>query len=279
MLARAKAATPWGIDARPVDVEVDLQNGLPEMHIVGLPDTAVRESRERVRAAIRNCGFRLAPRLVVVNLAPADLRKAGNHLDLAIALSLLTAHGELPPDGLDGRVFCGELGLDGAIRPIRGGLAIAELGRRLEATELLLPAANAGEAAALDALPVVGLRSLAEAVVLNYLALHTDDIVRTVSVMRERGVEFLRVPDTYYDTVWDRVGDIEEDRDEIKRCNILVDRDETGYLLQLFTQPVEDRPTLFFEIIERHGAQSFGKGNFKALFESIEAAQEKRGNL
>ena len=113
----------------------------------------------------------------------------------------------------------------------------------------------------------------------QHLALHTDDIVRTVSLMRERGVEFLRVPDEYYDTVWDRVGDIDENRDDIKRCNILVDRDDTGYLLQLFTQPVEDRPTLFFEIIERHGAQSFGKGNFQALFESIEAAQAKRGNL
>lgn len=164
MLARATAATPWGIDARPVDVEVDLQNGLPGMHIVGLPDTAVRESRERVRAAVRNCGFALSPRLEVVNLAPADLRKEGNHLDLAIALSLLAAHGQLPADCLGGRLFCGELGLDGAIRPIRGGLAIAELGGRLGVRELLLPAVNAGEAAALDAVPVIGLKSLAQAI-------------------------------------------------------------------------------------------------------------------
>lgn len=164
MLARATAATPWGIDARPVDVEVDLQNGLPGMHIVGLPDTAVRESRERVRAAVRNCGFGLSPRLEVVNLAPADLRKEGNHLDLAIALSLLAAHGQLPAGCLDGRLFCGELGLDGAIRPIRGGLAIAELGGRLGVRELLLPAANAGEAAALGAVPVIGLKSLAQAI-------------------------------------------------------------------------------------------------------------------
>jgi len=113
----------------------------------------------------------------------------------------------------------------------------------------------------------------------QHVALHTPDILRTVSVLRERGVEFLRIPDEYYDTLWDRVGDVDEDRDEIKRLNILVDRDDTGYLLQIFTQPVEDRPTLFFEIIQRHGAQSFGKGNFKALFESIELAQEKRGNL
>ncbi len=162
MLAHATAATPWGIEARPVDVEVDVQNGLPQMQIVGLPDTAVRESRERVRAAIRNCGFPMPPRSVVVNLAPADIRKAGNHLDLAIALGLLTAFDQLPAGCLDGRLFCGELGLDGGLRPIRGGLAIADLGRVLGARELILPIENAGEAAALDALPVIGVGSLAE---------------------------------------------------------------------------------------------------------------------
>lgn len=162
MLARATAATPWGIEARPVDVEVDVQNGLPKMQIVGLPDTAVRESRERVCAAIKNCGFPLPPRSIVVNLAPADIRKAGNHLDLAIALSLLTALEQLPPECLEGRIFCGELGLDGSVRPIRGGLAIADLGRALGSRELILPNANAGEAAALDALPVIGVGSLTE---------------------------------------------------------------------------------------------------------------------
>src|SRR5690606_23956299 len=96
MLARTRAATPWGIEARPVDVEADVQNGLPQIQIVGLPDAAVRESRERVRSALRNCGFDLPPRAVTVNLAPADLRKEGNHLDLAIAVALLAAHGAVP---------------------------------------------------------------------------------------------------------------------------------------------------------------------------------------
>jgi 4-hydroxyphenylpyruvate dioxygenase len=97
--------------------------------------------------------------------------------------------------------------------------------------------------------------------------------------MRRRGVEFLHVPGAYYDTVSDRVGIIEEDLQILKKLGIMVDRDEDGYLLQIFTKPVEDRPTLFFEIIQRKGAKSFGKGNFKALFESIEAEQARRGTL
>ncbi len=164
MLARALSATPWGIEARPVQVEVDVQTGLPQMQIVGLPDAAVRESRERVRSALRNCGFDLPPRAVTINLAPADLRKEGNHLDLAIALALLAAHGALPAEALAGRLLCGELGLDGGIRPVRGGLAIADLGRQIDCRELLLPAANAGEAAATGALAVYGLTAIGEAV-------------------------------------------------------------------------------------------------------------------
>ena len=163
MLARALAATPWGMDARPVQVEIDIQTGLPQMQIVGLPDAAVRESRERVRAALKNCGFDLAPRAVTVNLAPADLRKEGNHLDLAIALALLAAHGALPEEALAGRLVAGELGLDGRVRPVRGALAIADLGARLGCRELLLPAANAGEAAATGALPVLGVEAIGEA--------------------------------------------------------------------------------------------------------------------
>jgi len=113
----------------------------------------------------------------------------------------------------------------------------------------------------------------------QHIAVATDDIVATVSVMRDRGVEFLYVPDTYYDDLKERVGDIDEDIDVIKEHGILVDRDDEGYLLQLFTKPVVDRPTMFFEIIQRKGAWSFGKGNFKALFEAIEREQEVRGTL
>ena len=113
----------------------------------------------------------------------------------------------------------------------------------------------------------------------QHVAVATDDIVSTVSAMKARGVEFLYVPGVYYDTVGDRVGEIAEDMAILKKHGILVDRDDEGYLLQIFTKPLTDRPTLFFEIIQRKGAQSFGKGNFKALFESIEAEQERRGTL
>jgi 4-hydroxyphenylpyruvate dioxygenase len=113
----------------------------------------------------------------------------------------------------------------------------------------------------------------------QHIAVATNDIVSTVSAMRDRGVEFLYVPETYYDDLLERVGDIEEDVEVLKQHGILIDRDEEGYLLQLFTKPVVDRPTMFFEIIQRKGAQSFGKGNFKALFESIEREQENRGTL
>ncbi len=113
----------------------------------------------------------------------------------------------------------------------------------------------------------------------QHIAVATDDIVFTVSEMKKRGVEFLYVPGAYYDTVSDRVGEIAENMDVLKKHGIMVDRDDEGYLLQIFTKPLTDRPTLFFEIIQRKGAQSFGKGNFKALFESIEAEQARRGTL
>jgi 4-hydroxyphenylpyruvate dioxygenase len=113
----------------------------------------------------------------------------------------------------------------------------------------------------------------------QHIALATDDIVATVRAMRKNDVSFLRVPKTYYETLPERVGPIDEDLSDLTELGILVDRDEEGYLLQIFTKPVEDRPTLFFEIIERHGAKSFGKGNFKALFEAIEREQARRGTL
>jgi 4-hydroxyphenylpyruvate dioxygenase len=113
----------------------------------------------------------------------------------------------------------------------------------------------------------------------QHVALATHDIVKTVKELMSRGVEFLKVPNTYYDDLLDRVGHIDEDLEPLKELGILVDRDNEGYLLQLFSKPVQDRPTLFFEIIQRKGAKSFGKGNFKALFEAIEREQEARGNL
>ncbi len=113
----------------------------------------------------------------------------------------------------------------------------------------------------------------------QHVAIITHDIVRTVSALRDRGVEFLKVPGTYYDTVLDRVGHIDEDLAPLRDLGILIDRDDEGYLLQIFTKPVQDRPTLFYEIIQRKGARSFGKGNFKALFEAIEREQAARGNL
>ncbi|MFI8517256.1 4-hydroxyphenylpyruvate dioxygenase [Streptomyces sp. NPDC085481] len=113
----------------------------------------------------------------------------------------------------------------------------------------------------------------------QHIALATNDIVATVRAMRAAGVEFLSVPDTYYDTLGEWVGDTRVPIDELRELKILADRDEDGYLLQIFTKPVQDRPTVFFEMIERHGSMGFGKGNFKALFEAIEREQDKRGNL
>ncbi|MEV6943419.1 4-hydroxyphenylpyruvate dioxygenase [Streptomyces sp. NPDC051172] len=113
----------------------------------------------------------------------------------------------------------------------------------------------------------------------QHIALNTNDIVQTVRTMRAAGVEFLNTPDSYYDTLGEWVGDTRVPIDTLRELKILADRDEDGYLLQIFTKPVQDRPTVFFEIIERHGSMGFGKGNFKALFEAIEREQEKRGNL
>jgi 4-hydroxyphenylpyruvate dioxygenase len=114
---------------------------------------------------------------------------------------------------------------------------------------------------------------------IQHIAVATDDIIETVTELRNRGIEFLQVPQTYYDDLLDRVGDIDEEISELRKLGVLVDRDDEGYLLQLFTKPIMPRPTLFFEIIQRKGAKSFGKGNFKALFEAIEREQSLRGTL
>jgi 4-hydroxyphenylpyruvate dioxygenase len=122
----------------------------------------------------------------------------------------------------------------------------------------------------------------------QHLALRTDDELHSVAELRRRGVDFLAIPEAYYETVWKRVNAmltshghhaVKEDHQRVRDLGILVDSDDEGYLLQLFTKPLQDRPTLFFEIICRRGSQSFGKGNFKALFEALELEQEKRGNL
>ena len=114
---------------------------------------------------------------------------------------------------------------------------------------------------------------------LQHIALATDDIIHTVSTLQMNGIDFLQIPEIYYDTLLDRVGSIDEDIDPLKKLGILVDRDDEGYLLQVFTKPIGSRPTMFFEIIQRKGAKSFGKGNFKALFEAIEREQQQRGTL
>ncbi|HKQ96907.1 MAG TPA: magnesium chelatase domain-containing protein, partial [Candidatus Polarisedimenticolia bacterium] len=131
MLARVRSLTLLGIEAFPLTVECDLSNGLPGVHTVGLPDAAVRESAERVRAALRHVGRPLPARRITISLAPADLRKQGSALDLPIALGILAADGALPAAGIDGLLVAGELGLDGTVRSIRGALPTAVLARRL----------------------------------------------------------------------------------------------------------------------------------------------------
>ena len=114
---------------------------------------------------------------------------------------------------------------------------------------------------------------------IQHIAMATDNIIRTVTQLTDQGIEFLTIPTTYYEELTKRVGKIDEPLDDLARLGILVDRDDEGYMLQIFTKPVEDRPTLFYEIIQRKGSRSFGKGNFKALFEAIEREQARRGNL
>lgn len=162
MLATAQTFTLDGISARPVRVEVDVHRGLPVFSVVGLPDAAVREARERVRAALGNCGFEFPLRRIVANLAPASLRKAGPGMDLAIAAALLTASGQLSLEALPHLAMIGELALDGTIRPVPGALAIAEEARRLGAKAVVVPVENGPEAALAGEIEVIGLESLSQ---------------------------------------------------------------------------------------------------------------------
>jgi magnesium chelatase family protein len=162
MVGRALGAVLVGIEARPVDVEVDLGGGLPTIAAVGLAGGAVREGIDRIRAALPHAGFRLPQRRVIVNLAPADLRKQGTGLDLPIAAALLSADGQIPPVDASTTALCGELGLDGALRPVRGALAVALAVREAGRRRLVLSEANAAEAALVTGIDVVAVRALGE---------------------------------------------------------------------------------------------------------------------
>jgi magnesium chelatase family protein len=162
VLATARTFTLDGISARPVRVEVDVHRGLPNFTIVGLPDAAVREARERVRAALVNCGFEFPLRRIVVNLAPASLRKAGPGMDLAIAAGLLSASGQLEWEGLARVALAGELALDGSTRSVQGALAMAEAARESGAEAIVLPAENAAEAALAEGIGVIGVEGLGQ---------------------------------------------------------------------------------------------------------------------
>ncbi|MDQ5830034.1 MAG: ATP-dependent protease, partial [Actinomycetota bacterium] len=162
-VCRAISLSLFGIEALPVEVEVDVSVGLPAFSIVGLPDAAVQEARERVRVAISNSGYKFPTKKVIVNLAPANLRKEGVAFDLPIALAILAASGSLPAEKLVGAGVVGELSLDGGLRGVRGALSIAEGAAREDLGRLVLPKANAQEAAAIVGVEVYGVRTLREA--------------------------------------------------------------------------------------------------------------------
>ena len=172
MLARAIAAAIHGIEAVPIAVEVDLAGGLPVLNMVGLPDAAVRESRDRVRSAIQNSGFSFPPRRITVNLAPAHLKKQGTGLDLSVAVGILMAAGALPPGAADGLLLAGELSLDGGIRGVRGALSLALAARAHGCRGLLVPASVAAEASAVEGIPIHPVRSLIE--VISFLRGETE---------------------------------------------------------------------------------------------------------
>src|SRR3954453_17103957 len=178
VLASLRTAAVFGVDACPVHVEVDVLFGFPTFTMVGLPDTSVRESRDRVRSAIRNSGFEFPPHRITVNLAPADVRKAGASFDLPIALGILAAQGIVERRHVVDLVVLGELSLDGSIHATRGALSIAAAAKREGLTGIVLPTANAGEAAVVSALDVFPVASLADAVlVLNQPATRATPVM------------------------------------------------------------------------------------------------------
>ncbi len=197
MLARVRSAAVLGVEAYPVEVEVDLSNGLPSLATVGLPQSAVKEGRERVHAAILNAGFEFPLRRITINLAPADRPKAGSGFDLAIALGILVASGQVPGDGLAEALVLGEIGLEGDLRPVRGALPVALCARAAGARRLVVPAQNAAEAALVDGLDVRAAGSRAE--VSGFLAGRVDlpvaraDAAAALRAAAEDGVDFAEV--------------------------------------------------------------------------------------
>jgi len=189
MLARVRSAAVFGVDAYPVDVEVDLSNGLPTLATVGLPQSAVKEGRERVHAAILNAGFEFPLKRITVNLAPADRPKVGSGFDLAIAIGIQVASGQVPGTALTDLIVLGEIGLEGDVRPIRGALPVALCARALGVARLLLPAANAAEGALVEGLEVKAAGTLAD--VCRFLAGQRDLAVARAqpSLLDKEGVE------------------------------------------------------------------------------------------
>jgi len=163
MLARIHSSATIGIDAHPILVEVDVARGLPSFSTVGLPDNAVKESKDRVKSAIKNSGYAFPARRITVNLAPADVKKEGTSFDLPLAVGILLAEGYIKRDNLDDYIFAGELSLDGSIRPVRGAISLS-MCARAERRRLILPVDNAGEAAVVTGVEVYGARTLPELV-------------------------------------------------------------------------------------------------------------------
>ena len=202
MLAKVESRTVFGIEAKRVEVEVDITGGLPHFAIVGLADTAVKESRDRVISAIKNCGFSFPPKRITINLAPADLKKEGGNFDLPIAIGILIANGDLEQRHAEGKVFCGELALDGKVRPINGALPIAVELSKDGKEDFILPSENAKEAAIVRGLGVYPVRDLKEAV--GYLKGNHNiepeavDIERLWSMSSSSDLDFSDVKDQWH---------------------------------------------------------------------------------